>query len=29
VTYTPDAGISDPAGNPVVASPFTSGGQRF
>lgn len=29
VTYTPDAAITDPAGNGVVTTPFTAAGQRF
>jgi hypothetical protein len=29
VTYTPNAGITDVAGNPIVATPFSSSGQRF
>jgi hypothetical protein len=29
MTYTPDTGITDVAGNPIVASPFASSGQRF
>jgi hypothetical protein len=27
--YTPDAAITDMAGNPIITTPFSASGQRF